>query len=142
MLALPALLASSGCVRRTISITSTPAGALVWVNDQEIGRTPVDVDFVYYGTYDVRLVKDGYEPLLTFGDAAYPLWDLPGPDFFAELVPATIHSEIEWHYDLQPKNDDRGLLLDRARDLRSASLAKPDAAATDQIDSTAAAEGD
>ncbi|MFB3120043.1 MAG: PEGA domain-containing protein [Stenotrophomonas maltophilia] len=40
-------------------ITSEPPGALVWLNDREIGRTPVDVDFEFYGRYDVRLHLPG-----------------------------------------------------------------------------------
>ena len=63
LLMLPLL--CTGCVRRTISIVSNPPGALVWLNDREVGRTPIEVEFLYYGTYDVRIVKDGYEPLIT-----------------------------------------------------------------------------
>jgi len=116
---LAALLALTGCVRRTILITSDPSGALVYLNDREVGRTPVDVDFVHYGTYDVRLVKDGCEPLLTSGDASAPLWDTPGPDLIAELIPAELHSRIQWHYVLEPAREDRDALLDRARRFRT-----------------------
>lgn len=55
---LPAVF-SSGCVRRTITITSEPSGALVHLNDTEIGRTPVTVGFTHYGVYDVRLSHEG-----------------------------------------------------------------------------------
>ena len=68
LLVLPIVLLG-GCVKRTIMVTSDPEGALVWLNEREVGRTPVEVEFLYYGTYDVRLVKDGYEPLLTKGEA-------------------------------------------------------------------------
>jgi hypothetical protein len=47
-----------GCVERTISITSEPRGALVYLNDEEVGRTPVSVPFTYYGVYDVRLERE------------------------------------------------------------------------------------
>ncbi len=114
-------LLGSGCVQRTIRITSEPSGALVWLNDREVGRTPVDVDFVHYGTYDVRLIKAGYEPLPTFGDAMPPLWDNVGLDLVAELIPAKFESHIEWHYVLLPANDDRDDLLVRARELRATS---------------------
>ena len=120
------VLAAGGCVRRTLSITSDPSGALVWLNDREIGRTPVEVDFVHYGTYDVRLVREGCEPLLTFGEARPPLWDNVPLDFVAEILPAQLESRIKWHYELQPRNDDRGALLERARDLRAASQADED----------------
>jgi hypothetical protein len=58
-LVLPGVLGAAtllaGCVERTITINSEPQGALVYLNDEEVGRTPVSVPFLYYGTYDVRL---------------------------------------------------------------------------------------
>lgn len=62
--ALGAAVSLAGCVERTISITSDPSGALVFLNDEEIGRTPCEASFLHYGTYDVRIVKDGYEPYM------------------------------------------------------------------------------
>jgi hypothetical protein len=119
---LAAALLLPGCVRRTIRITSDPSGALVWVNSREVGRTPVDFDFVHYGTYDVRLVRDGHEPLLTYGEAKPPLWDQVGLDFFAELAPMDLESTIEWHFTMTPRpgnpETERAELLDRARELR------------------------
>ncbi len=112
-------LLATGCVRRTILITSEPPGALVWLNDREIGRTPVDVDFLYYGRYDVRLVHEAYEPLLGSGLATAPWWDTIGLDLVAELLPIELRSETVWHYDLEPKDDDPDALLRRAGELRS-----------------------
>lgn len=57
LLAIAALL--TGCVERLITVHSTPAGALVYLNDEEVGRTPVSVPFKYYGTYDVRIEHEG-----------------------------------------------------------------------------------
>lgn len=91
-----------GCVERTISITSEPPGAIVWLNDVEIGRTPVETDFTFYGTYDVRLRLEGYEPLLTSRKANAPIYDWPGLDLVAEAIPADIESRVEWHFDLVP----------------------------------------
>ena len=108
-----------GCVQRTITITSDPPGALVWLNDREIGRTPLDVDFVYYGIYDVRLVREGYEPVMTSGKAKAPWWETIGLDLLAELAPMDLKSHVEWHYELEPLDDDLGALEQRARDLRS-----------------------
>lgn len=45
----------SGCIERTITITSEPSGSLVHLNDEPVGRTPLTVPFTFYGTYDVRL---------------------------------------------------------------------------------------
>ncbi|TVQ52746.1 MAG: PEGA domain-containing protein [Phycisphaerales bacterium] len=110
---------ASGCVRRTITITSEPPGALVWVNDREIGRTPVDFDFLYYGRYDVRLELDGHEPQMTLGEARVPLWDSIPFDFVMELAPVDLHSRVHWHFDLEAITDDRESLVQRARSLRS-----------------------
>lgn len=91
-----------GCVERTISITSEPPGAIVWLNDVEIGRTPVETDFTFYGTYDVRLRLEGYEPLLTSRKANAPAYDWPGIDLVSEAIPADIESRVDWHFVLSP----------------------------------------
>jgi hypothetical protein len=111
--------ALTGCVERTIRITSEPSGALVWLNDREIGRTPVDVEFVHYGTYDVRLELAGHEPVHTFGEANAPLWDAVGFDLFAELAPFELQSNVDWHFTLEPEQSDQQQLIERARDTRS-----------------------
>lgn len=109
---------SAGCVRRTITITSEPEGALVWLNDREIGRTPVTVDFLYYGRYDVRLEADGYQPMMTSGKARAPVWDMVGVDLAAALMPFEMRSEVAWHYDMQPVDADQAELVERARSMR------------------------
>jgi hypothetical protein len=116
-LALTVMLAG-GCVKRTLRITSEPSGALVWLNDHEVGRTPLEVGFVYYGTYDVRLEREGCEPLLTVGQVNPPLWDMIGPDFVAEVIPVQLESNASLHYEMQPRKDDPVELLERARQLR------------------------
>jgi hypothetical protein len=111
----------TGCARRTLTVTTEPPGALVWINDREIGRSPVEVEFYDYGTYDVRLELDGYEPMMTFGVAKPPPWDLPGPDLVFEAVPGA-RVNCHWHYDLEPAVENTPELLDRARALRAAAL--------------------
>jgi hypothetical protein len=54
-----AILCAFGCVQRHITITSEPEGALVYLNNNEIGRTPITTDFTYYGNFDVQLRKEG-----------------------------------------------------------------------------------
>jgi len=108
----------TGCVQRTIKITSTPAGALVHLNDEEVGRTPVEVPYLYYGTYDVRLQLDGYQPLWTQAEAKAPWWEAPGPDLIAEAV-SDAEVKQEWHYDLevQPLVDEKPL-VERAKEMQ------------------------
>lgn len=126
----------TGCVRRTISIVTEPPGALVWLNDREVGRTPIEVEFLYYGTYDVRIVKDGYEPLITSGKADAPLWDVVGIDLVAELMPLDFHSRVEWMYQLEPLTNDEAGLIQRARDLRAQMDAVVTAEATENDSKT------
>ena len=114
-----AMLPSLGCVRRTISVTTTPPGAIVFLNDREVGRTPCDVDFVHYGVYDLRLRLEGYEPVVGSGRADAPVWDFIGADFFAEIAPAQLESKVEWHFDLEPSTRDAVALRARAAEMRS-----------------------
>ncbi|MBG80345.1 MAG: hypothetical protein CMJ39_06515 [Phycisphaerae bacterium] len=117
MVCLPVL--ASGCIRRTLSITSTPSDALVWVNHREVGRTPVVVEFTHYGTYDVRIEREGMEPVLTSRKAAAPVWDMPGPDLVVEVLPFQANSQLEWHFDLEPRDESLPALVKRARAFRT-----------------------
>lgn len=111
-----------GCVKRTISITSQPQGGLVWVNEREVGRTPVSIDYLYYGEYDVRIEKDGQEPIMESRWPKRPLWDAPGIDLVAEMVPLRFEANTVWHFDFEERNDDPDLLLQRARDVRESMI--------------------
>ena len=115
---------TAGCVERTISITSIPPGALVYLNDEEIGRTPLKVPFLFYGVYDVRLEREGYQPLLTQQEAKAPWWEAPGPDLIAEAIP-NVKAEQHWHFilDVTPIPDEEALIT-RAKKLRD-TLAQP-----------------
>ena len=116
LLMIPAL---AGCVRRTLQITSEPPGALVWVNHREVGRTPLEIDFTYYGTYDVQLAMEGHEPILTSADATPPVWDVIGLDFIFDVAPFQSHSKVQWHFDLEQRDNDLDALVERARELRA-----------------------
>lgn len=108
-----------GCVDRTISITSAPSGALLYLNDQEIGRTPCSVSFTFHGTYDVRLTLDGYEPLLTQADTRAPIYDIAPIDLLAEIAPANLPARTAWHFTLMPINTEPSALRDRAAQMRA-----------------------
>ena len=111
----------AGCVKRRISISSNPQGALVWVNDREVGRTPVEFEFLYYGEYDLRLEKEGDEPIMTTRWAKTPVWELPVVDLFAEVVAPDRESNVCWEFELEPRNDNADLLLYRAKKFRRLS---------------------
>lgn len=112
---------AAGCVERRLMITSEPPGALVFLNDQEAGRTPLEVPFTWYGVYDVRLEREGFVTLQTQREAEMPWWEAPGPDLFAEAVPNK-RVEIAWHLEMQPavpaSEEDPALTLEHAKQLR------------------------
>ena len=108
-----------GCVRRVIDITSDPAGARVWVNDRDVGRTPCSIEFTHYGRYDVRLRREGFEPIAGHGDADAPVWDFVGCDLASEVVPATLTSRVKWHFTMIPTDKDEAALVQRARAMRT-----------------------
>lgn len=96
------LLLAAGCVERELTINTEPAGAVVWLNDEEIGVTPVSVNFRWYGDYRVRLQKSGYEILETHQPLKAPLYDHFPLDLLAGLWPGDIRDRHEWHFDLKP----------------------------------------
>lgn len=85
-LAILSLLAFLGCVRRTITITTEPPHALVFLNDQEIGRSEVSTDFLWYGDYDVVIRKEGYKTLKTHWEVKPPWYQRIPLDFFSEVL--------------------------------------------------------
>jgi len=114
-----------GCIERKISITSEPPGAICWVNDVEVGRTPVETDFTFYGDFDVRLKLDGYEPLRTHQEAKAPLHEYPPFDFFATIAPFDFEHTVDWHFVLEKSpeavkdsKETESELIDRAKELR------------------------
>lgn len=114
-----ALAAIGGCVHRQLTVTTDPPGALVHLNDQEFGRTPVTREFTWYGTYDVQLRKEGYQTRKTTGKVIAPWWQWVPIDLVAELFPLTDRRQL--HYTLKPATQqaiDPDIMLDRAAALR------------------------
>lgn len=94
LLAAAALVPSWGCVQRRMTIRSSPPGALVYVDDYQIGTTPVSTDFIYYGTRKIRLIKDGYETLTVRQPFPIPWYEIFPLDFVTEnLWPWEIRDE-------------------------------------------------
>ena len=89
-----AVAAGGGCVQRRMTVRSNPPGALVYVDDYQIGTTPVSTDFIYYGTRKIRLVKDGYETLTVRQPFPLPWYQIFPLDFVTEnLWPWEIRDE-------------------------------------------------
>ncbi len=115
-----ALLASGGCVRRRMTVRSQPSGALVYVDDQKIGVTPVSTPFTYYGTRKIQLFKDGFEPQMVKQRFLPPWYELPVLEFISEnLWPGEIRDERMVEIQLAPlQNVPNEQLFQRADALR------------------------
>lgn len=116
-----AVLLPSGCVRRRLAVRSNPPGATVFVDNQPIGTTPCSVDFTYYGTREIRLVKPGFETLTVNQPIPTPWYEVPPLDFVSEnLVPQKILDHRTVSYNLQPQVIvPTEQLLERAEQLRA-----------------------
>ena len=97
----------AGCakVQRTLSINSDPPGAVLIMNDQEVGRTPVTRDFIWYGWYDVILRKEGYKTLKTRAKIIAPAWQWPPIDLLADFSPARLKDRHQLSFKLEPEDE-------------------------------------
>jgi PEGA domain-containing protein len=114
------LVFACGCigVRRELTIESEPAGAVVYLNGDEVGRTPLTREFNYYGTADVKLRKDGYETLEDRPRVWAPWWQVPPLDLVTESMSLTDRHRLS--YELTPKEvgPDLQELVQRGVELR------------------------
>ena len=109
-----------GCVERKLTINTRPQGALVALNDEEIGLSPVTVSFNWYGDYNVRIIKDGFETLNTHRELKGPWYDKFPYDFFVQLLsPKRIEDCYEWTFRLEAKRQiSREKLIEGAERLK------------------------
>jgi hypothetical protein len=109
-----------GCVERKLTINTEPQEALVVLNDEEIGQSPVTVSFEWYGDYNVTIRKEGYETLKTHRKLKGPWYDRFPFDFFAGVLsPKRIVDSYEWTFTLAPQEyPTREELIQNAEGLR------------------------
>jgi hypothetical protein len=89
-----------GCVQREMVVTSDPPGAVVTLNDREMGRTPFRKQFLWYGNYDVVLRKDGYQTLKTTAEITAPFWQFVPFDAITDFLP--LRDEETISFKMQP----------------------------------------
>ncbi len=136
-----AVLCLPGCVHRQLHIRSEPPGAPVWVDEEYVGTTPVEIRFTHYGGRRVRVgpireIEDG-STLYRSSEALVRLkapWYQKFPlDFFFEVLwPATINDIHNYHVSLiasETLEDDEKIIrdtLEEARQFRDSADRPPD----------------
>lgn len=117
------ILVCSGCVRRRMTVRTSPPGATVSIDNQLIGTSPAATNFEYYGTREVRIEREGYRTETVLRRIKPPWYQLPVLDFVSEtLWPGEIRDERIIDIELVPQviepSED---VLNRAEALRNQS---------------------
>ena len=124
----------SGCVTRTMNIETTPTNALVYLDDKFIGKSPVSIPFIHYGTRKITIEKrdeDGrlvLERKVSFEKIKPPLFQVFPLDFFTEVIlPINFEDKRAFKYKLEELNlpsieERKKQLLINAENLRKRSL--------------------
>lgn len=100
------LVGAAGCVERKLTINTNPAGAQVFLNDEEIGVSPVTASFNWYGDYNITIRKQGCETLQTHRKLQAPWYDLFPFDFLTQILyPGRIVDSREWSFELAPQKE-------------------------------------
>jgi len=105
----------SGCVERELTINTSPQGGIVILNDEEVGTSPVTVNFKWYGIYKVRIDKKGYATFAENVKLKRPGHDYFPRDLFEELLKPNRIDSYTWNFELKPYQEpNRKLLIDQA----------------------------
>jgi hypothetical protein len=110
--------AGGGCVEQELHVDTNPDGALVFMNDQEVGRTPIRRPFTWYGIYDVVLRKEGYETVRVKTPVVAPPWLWVPFDFVLQVLPFRFTDTHRLKYELKPESEatvDPDLLIQNGR---------------------------
>lgn len=111
-------------MERELRITSQPEGALVFVSEKEVGRTPVTLPFTWYGDYDIQLRLEGYKTLNTHAEINPPWYEVPPIDLLSYLSPWTYRDHRFLDYKLEKQEPvSPEVLIKRAEEMRARTLA-------------------
>jgi hypothetical protein len=111
-----------------MTIDSNPEGALVYLNDQELGRTPLTRDFQQYGNYELEVRKDGFQTLKSNQATEEPWWQWIPIDLVTEVLPFHFQDRRHYSYALTPSTTqpvDPQAMLNEASHYRGMLLTSP-----------------
>ena len=123
-------LLQTGCsqnMHRRMTIKSDPPGALVLLEGEEVGYTPVGIDFGHYGTREITLIKDGYETVTAMQKIRSPWYQKMPLDLITDnFSPVRIKDNTEYTFTLNRQEIvSNEQLLQRAKGLRSQAQILP-----------------
>ena len=116
-----AALSLGGCVARTMTVITEPAGAEVFISDTDTGRSPVVVPFTFYGPREIEVHRKGYASQRHVVELDTPWYQYFPMDFFVEVLwPFTVHDDHHYIYRLEPTGPiDVDAVRERAERVRS-----------------------
>jgi hypothetical protein len=117
-------LTAVGCVERRYTVRTDPPGALVYINGEEAGISPVSVNYEYYGDRRVTIQAEGYETINSTIPIRPPWWDNAVTGFVTEnFVPFTLRDERDFRFTMAPAViPPTGDLIGRGQQLRQQAL--------------------
>jgi hypothetical protein len=118
-----ALLLFAGCVERKLFIKSDPPDASVYIDGRSKGKTPVCVDFNYYGHRQVELRLTGHRVKKETVEVDPPWYQYIILDFFFDVLwPGNLVDEHSFSFTLEPYTPgdlgEKAEILERADQLR------------------------
>jgi hypothetical protein len=115
---------TGGCMDRRLTVRSDPPGAAVVVDGEEIGFTPVSLDYTYYGTREITLIKSGYKTVTLPHKLETPWYQVFPLEFVTDNLAFThIRDKRDVMFALEPEQlVPTGEVLERAKNLRSSAL--------------------
>ncbi|MDX2176900.1 MAG: PEGA domain-containing protein [Candidatus Sumerlaeia bacterium] len=105
---LVAVCLSSGCIRSRVVVDSEPQGAVVTMNGENLGTTPVERPFTWYWYYDFEASMEGHASVTERRRFRAPFYLLPGPDLFFELLPFNVYDTKRVFLTLPPLPEQPG----------------------------------
>lgn len=115
---------TNGCVERKLIINSEPQGAVVYVDGNKVGETPVEMKFVYYGTRKIVVEKAGYKNIDKLVKIYPPWYEFFPFEIIAEtLIPFTITDKTILDFKMDKvEPEDTNALRKRAEEMRNEAL--------------------
>jgi len=120
----PALAAAllAGCVERIVAVRTEPPGAVLYVDGEKCGETPCEVRYVWYGTREISLERQGFKTVREMLPLRPPWWQIFPLDFVTDvLLPFTVTDRLEVEYVLERATrttEERDDMRRRAAELR------------------------